>query len=105
MERISICAKIREKLGSRASRILRKSSFTPAVLYGKTRSQAVQLDKENLLKLARVHFGENIIFDMSITKDRKLTEPNPVLIKEVQYDPLTEEVQHIDFLRISLITS
>ena len=102
MEEISISAKTREEKGTRANKRLREQILTPAVVYGKMKPHLILLNKENLHKLVKAHFGENIIFKMNIEEDGKKSKSYPVLIKEVQVNPVTDQVQHIDFLHIDL---
>ncbi|HLD29068.1 MAG TPA: 50S ribosomal protein L25 [bacterium] len=77
---------------------LRKNGKIPAVLYGddSKKNQTVSVVKKDLIKLMRrVHLTSHI-FNLS------LEEKNiPVLVKEFQYDPATDEIIHADFIKIS----
>lgn len=86
----------RDKLGTAHTRRLRRDGFVPGVLYGKKRDVvhlALAADE-----LARAMRGNARIFKVELPGG--LLEP--VLIKEVQYDAISDEVRHIDFGRIDL---
>src|SRR4051812_18388716 len=88
-------AKKRTGLGSRANKRLRLTGLLPGVVYGhKEAVVPVSLPKREVVNhLAR---GAHV-FDLNI--DGKSEK---VLVKEVQYDHLGDEVLHVDFARVSL---
>ena len=94
-ETAQLSAKPRSELGSRANKRLRDSGFIPGVIYGhKEAVVPVTLPrKETVTYLDRGTF----LFDLAV--DGKSEK---VLVKEVQYDHLGQEVLHVDFARVSL---
>lgn len=79
------------------AKFLRRQRKIPAVYYGhKVPSMAVQLDYQAFKKVF-AHAGGNQIVELNIGGEVK-----PVLIHEVQYDPLTDQFNHVDFLHINM---
>jgi large subunit ribosomal protein L25 len=92
-----ITAEIRQKAGKGENRRLRKEGKIPAVLYGKdTESMKLTLSARELQRLA----------DAESTKLMKLkiqgNGERAVLLKDVQYDHLYKDVQHVDLHEVSL---
>jgi len=77
---------------------IRKEGFVPAILYGKDFDNInLQVDKVLFARLFKEAGSSNII-DLSI--DEKNQEK--VLIQDVQVDPVTEEIVHIDFYKVNM---
>ena len=71
---------------------IRKEGFVPGVLYGpKTESQIVKVDEKEFQK-AYDEAGESSLLNLK-SQDKAL----PVLIREIQKDPLRGKVIHVDF--------
>jgi large subunit ribosomal protein L25 len=92
MSHISLNAAVREKKGSKVKEILKVGEI-PGILYGKG-------IENKIIKVAIKDFtpifdkgGYSTLIDLKINDD----EPKKVLIKDVQYDPVTKEIIHIDF--------
>ena len=86
----------RETLGKKV-RALRRSGFVPANIYGnKLDSVAVQVPTEELKHLMKGHGRTEVIYVHLDGEER------PTFIKNVQQNPVTDEVLHIDFHQISL---
>ena len=103
MIQISMPAAFRSTFGKGASRQLRMKEFTPAVVYsGGSAAVALQFEAPVLYKnLLAVH-GRNAIVTLKIDGDDKAERH--ALVKEVQKDPVTDHVVHVDFLEIALET-
>ena len=101
MERIKIKVGKREVLGKKSLKKIRKENFVPAVVYSSNTNITLTISLASLKVLKEIHFSESAVIDMEIADDKK-PELFPVLIKDIQFHPLTEEVLHIDFLKISL---
>ena len=88
----------REGLGSNAARRLRAQGFVPAVLYGESlETTALVLSKKDIVQILRLESGENTIFQVAV--DGETTD---VMIKELQIDPASDELLHVDLIRISM---
>lgn len=87
----SLSAKTREKLGKQISQ-LRGNSILPGVLYGpKVKNQAIELDLKEFEKVYQ-SAGESSLISLKV--DNK---EFPVLIHEIQKDPVSRKIIHVDF--------
>jgi large subunit ribosomal protein L25 len=91
-----IKANKREIFGKNAARRLRREGMIPAVIYG-ARDVTVSLDlkKQEIFNILRAETGENTIFQISFDSEMK-----DAMIKEIQRDPVTDEILHADFIQI-----
>ncbi len=102
MEEIFLEAKSREEKGSAKSRNLRNSGYLPAVVYSHGKEPlSLKFPKSALLKLVHQHHLESVIINLKIEGDKN-AKGRPCLVKEIQYDPVSEEIIHVDFNEISL---
>jgi len=102
MERMKIKVEKRETVGKEGVKKLRKQGYVPAVVYGSDINIALTIPFIGLKALRLIHFSESAVIDMEIAGEKKANKPIPVLIKDVQFHPLTEDVIHVDFLKVSL---
>ena len=87
----------REVLGKKV-RALRRQGLTPANIYGhNVESQAIQVATEELKHVLK-SAGRNDIVYLRLDGD----DPRPTFVRDVQQHPVTDAIQHIDFLQISL---
>jgi len=101
MEEIELRAKPREESGKEYAKKLRKNGFVPAVLYGpETKTLALEVETKSFLSLLRGGLGENVI--VTLLLDDKKDSQRKVLVREVQRDPVTGAILHLDFHQISL---
>ncbi len=88
----------RQGLGSNAARRLRAQGFVPAVLYGESMETVpLVLSKKDIVQILRLESGENTIFKVALDADSY-----DAMIKELQIDPSTDELLHVDLIRISM---
>ncbi|GMU67618.1 MAG: 50S ribosomal protein L25 [Acidobacteriota bacterium] len=88
----------RENVGKSASRGLRRAEMVPAVLYGGGReSVSIQVPKKQLLDLFKIGGHENRIFLLKLSGT---DQSRHAMIRDLQLDPLTNQVVHVDFQRI-----
>jgi len=93
---LTLEAKIRSVLG-RKTKTLRKQGLLPAVLYGpKTKNQPLQLDEKEFER-AYQEAGESSLISLKVGK-----ESFKVLIHQLQLDPLSGKILHVDFYQPSL---
>ena len=86
----------RTSKGSAESRRMRRGGYVPAVVYGRGGEQ-------ELLAVREADYMKAIGFNpRGIVSLQGLGAPVSVLIKEVQWDPLTDRPRHIDFYRVAL---
>lgn len=78
---------------------LRRSGFVPANIHGSgIESVAIQVETPNLIKLVS-QVGESEIVTITIEGEK---DTRPVLISEVQKDPVSYDVLHVDFRQVDL---
>ena len=83
----------RGRVGKSDAKRLRKEGKIPAVIYGHgEKTENIVISKSILKTYTHEHKEEIIRLGPGKGKD--------VVIKEIQYDPITDEVNHIDFMHI-----
>ncbi len=88
----------RQGLGKNAARRLRAQGFVPAVLYGESMdSLPLVLNKKDIVSILKLDSGENTIFRVAVD-----AEEYDVMIRELQVEPATDELLHVDLIRISM---
>ncbi len=97
MEQISLSATPREVTGSQVSK-LRRNEQVPAVIYGPqhetTHIGVARADFDHVYKAA----GSSSLVDLTIGDGK----PVKVLIHEIQRDPVSGVVQHVDFYQVDM---
>jgi large subunit ribosomal protein L25 len=88
----------RNETGKNANRRSRAAGKIPAVVYGGGKeSVAIEVDRKTLLDMMKGHSGENPIFLLKLgDKDRH------AMIRNMDVDPLSRQVIHIDFQRVMM---
>lgn len=95
---LTVKAEKREDLGKNASRRLRRQGRIPAILYGEgTFNVPLVVGKKDIISILKSESGENTIF--KVVFDSKTQD---AMIKEVQMDPRTDELLHVDLIKISM---
>ena len=94
---ITIIAKQRERVGKGSARAVRRAGRVPAVIYGdKKEPIGITLESREITKI--VHqpgiFGRLLDINVSGSKQTVLT-------RDIQFHPVTDNVLHMDFLRVS----
>src|SRR6195952_3194596 len=90
----------RAKQGTGASRRLRISGKTPGIVYGGgTEPQLIEIDHNALW-----HALKKEAFHASILEMELAGATSKVLLRDVQYHPFRQLVQHIDFQRVDAKT-
>jgi large subunit ribosomal protein L25 len=98
MMNIVVKTEKRQGLGTNASRRLRAQGFVPAVLYGESmESTPLVLNKKDIVQIMRLETGENTIFKVAVD-----AEAYDAMIKDLQVNPATDELLHVDLIRISM---
>lgn len=98
MDRLNLQADIRGILGKKV-RLLRKDGLLPAHVFGKNiETEHVSVNTKEFLRLYE-SAGETGLIDLKIG-DGNI---RPVLIRDVQYDPVTGNPLHIDFYQVNLL--
>src|SRR3989344_4159305 len=95
---ISLNAKPRKEFGKKTNE-MRWNGFIPAVVYGPGVENAnLQVEEKEFIKVLR-KAGESSLVELSIEGAK---ESRPVLINDIQRNPVTDKIIHIDFFQASL---
>jgi large subunit ribosomal protein L25 len=86
----------RQETGKNANRRARAAGKIPAVVYGGGKeSVAIEVHRKTLLDMMKGHSGENPIFLLKLgDKERH------AMIRNMEVDPVSRQVTHIDFQRV-----
>ncbi len=98
MREVSILNAIsRKNSGTNSSKKIRKDDKIPAIIYGDGKNpEPVALEVRDLrLEINRSAFL-NKIYDLSV-EEKKVR----VIVQEISQNPVTDELEHIDFLRVN----
>lgn len=97
MDRLALKADERKILGKGVKK-LRAEGQLPAHVFGKgLENETVSVDGKTFLKTYK-EAGATGVIDLKIGQDKV----RPVMVKEIQYNPVTGEPVHIDFYQVNL---
>jgi len=97
-DELKLTAEKRTILGRKA-KILRREGVLPANIYGKkVKSLAVQTDLKSFLSAFK-KTGETSVVKLKVRGEKK---SRPVLIHNVQFDPVSDQPLHADFYQVDL---
>ncbi len=94
MKQSKLIARKRENLTKGATNQLRNKGIVPAVVYDKTDSTPVSVFINDLKPLIYTTYTYNITLDLE-------GEEVQTVIQDVQFHPVSDEIIHVDFYRIS----
>jgi large subunit ribosomal protein L25 len=99
MAELSLEVSRREGSGKGAARKLRKEGKVPAVVYGGHRETVpITVDRKSVTDLLqKSEHGKRSIFLLKMSGS---DQQRHAMIKEVQIDPISRKMMHIDFIRV-----
>ena len=98
MEQIELSAATRDILGKKV-RFLRRQGLTPANLYGRNvKSTALQVDTTQL-KHTLAKAGKSSLVALKVDSAKR---PKMVIIRDIQREPLTGGLLHVDLYQIKM---
>jgi large subunit ribosomal protein L25 len=98
MSVIQINGIVRENVGKGVARKARAAGQIPGVLYGHgEKPMAVQVESRQFMSAMRAHKGGNAIINLNLGSGEYTA-----LVRDVQVDPVSRAVLHLDFQHISL---
>lgn len=102
MEKVILKAEVREEIGKIKVKHLRQSDMIPAVVYkGGKEAINIKVKKRDLYDTLHTPAGENVLITLHLKGDKK-TKEKTCIIKEMQKDPVKEDITHVDLNEISL---
>ena len=98
----NLTAQSRAKTGKGNNRRLRASGAMPGVVYGgEGQVTSLSVQSAELKRLLRGSHRRNTLIGLTIDGD----DAQPVLVSEIQSDPITRELIHVDFIRVDLAST
>ena len=102
MSMISLDVDSREGVGKGVSRKLRKKGLIPGVFYNnKGTNVKLCVNAKLLIKAVSGEAGLNTLIELNVKEDSKFGK-KPVLVKDLQFDPVTRDSLHVDFVEVDL---
>ncbi|MBT6137166.1 MAG: 50S ribosomal protein L25/general stress protein Ctc [Rhodospirillaceae bacterium] len=96
-----ISAEPRDRVGKGSARAARREGLIPAVVYGNKKDpQPITVNERVLMRLIHTPGFFATLFDVEIGGETTRTLP-----RDVQFHPVTDRPEHIDFLRVSATTA
>ena len=93
----AISADKRENTGSNTSKNMRRSGKIPAIIYGDGKDpQPISLDMHQIRREISKSSFTNKLYDINLEKDKVR-----VLVQDIQQNPITDQLEHVDFLRVT----
>ena len=90
---------VREGVGKQSAKRLRREGMIPGVLYGSgDKPTSLSIKLKTLLTLLHSS-GRNAVVDLSVGKSKK---PVKSFLYDIQHDPLSGDIIHVDLKRISM---
>ena len=104
MKEIKLDVQLRNQLGTRKVKKIRRENFIPAVVYGgeEKKPTPVRIDRGVYEHAMRTHRGQSVIFHLNILDGEKRLRDYSAIVREGQHDPTSDRLLHLDFQRISL---
>jgi len=101
MTRLQLSSKTRADFRKSETKRLRREGQIPATVYGRgEESRAIAVPAADFVQVLKTPGGRLSLIDLKI--DGKGSKAHPVLIQEVQRDPVSNKVFHVDFHRVSM---
>lgn len=100
MSEMTIEVQERAGLGKGANRKLRAAGKIPAVVYGGGKNPvSIEVDRRELRDLLRNSSSENAVFLLKLGNTGKSRH---TMIRDLQFDPVSREIMHVDFQRVNM---
>jgi large subunit ribosomal protein L25 len=100
MKEIRLNAETRHGVGKGNARKIRRTGMVPGILYGpETKPLNLALKANELAGLIRHEGRTNMLIDLGLANDKA---PRKVIIRELQRDPVTGTLKHVDFYQVSM---
>jgi large subunit ribosomal protein L25 len=100
MNEIVIDVTPRTEFGKNPSRRLRRSGMIPGIVYGSSKPPVpISVDPKQVERILHLESGVNTVFMLHLVgKDQR----RYAMIKDFQTDPVSNRLQHTDFIRIQM---
>ncbi len=103
MEETQLNVQIRTEVGTRKIKAIRREDAIPAIVYGQKKGPTpIRVDRRSYEKIKRQHKGQSVLFHLNVMDGEKKLRDYSAIVKEEQHEPVSFDLIHIDFNRISL---
>jgi len=103
MEEIKLDVQIREGVGTSKAKQVRRMDAIPAIIYGSHKKPTtVQVDRRTFERIERQYQVERVVIHLNLQEKDKKPQDMAAIVKEIQLDPVSDRILHVDFQRISL---
>ncbi|HOC52181.1 MAG TPA: 50S ribosomal protein L25 [Caldisericia bacterium] len=101
MKRVSLKVMKRDTMKKSDLRKLRENDLVPGVIYGEAIKDniLISVPLKDIIDLIRLESEEDFLIELEIEKSRK---KYIAVLQDEQFNPVTDEVTHIDFYSVSL---
>jgi large subunit ribosomal protein L25 len=89
----------RDAKGKQAAKRLRREGRIPAILYGGAAPQDIAVDPKAVLKMIHGHEGSTQLLSLKFDGDG--AGAKMAIIRDMQFDPVTESLLHVDLQEVS----
>lgn len=93
MKTTTLTAAMRSQIGKRFNKLERREGRTLAVVYDNSNATHITVDAKEVRPV--VYTAETFIINLDLDGEKM-----DVIVRDVQFDPVKETIQHIDFLRV-----
>ncbi|MEM7654842.1 MAG: 50S ribosomal protein L25 [Bacteroidota bacterium] len=94
MKTIAMQAALRERTGTRDTKATRRSGRVPAVIYDNAKATHVHVDYKEALQV--FYTKDTYIINLGVEGEQM-----DVIVRDADFHPVKEKLQHIEFLRVS----
>ena len=95
MKVFSLRGTLRNDLGKKAAKAIRKENVVPAVVYGGDDKKAIHINVNAADVRKLVYTPEIFLVDLTVDGT-----PYKAILKDLQFHPVTDQLLHIDFLQV-----
>lgn len=98
MKEVNLSVFLREKTGKGAARQSRMAGNIPGVIYGPAvQPTSIEVSEKDLRRAVKESGSSSAIYQLEVNGNI-----TPVIIRDIQRDPLTSKVTHVDFHAIDM---
>ena len=92
-----LIVKKRNNQGTSSSRRMRSDGLLPGIIYGSDKeSSIVEMNLNQVEKILKNHSSDSVLIEVDLEDEGSVR----VLLKEVQYHPVTSSILHVDLQRV-----
>ena len=92
-----LIVKKRNNQGTSSSRRMRSDGLLPGIIYGSDKeSNIVEMNLNQVEKILKNHSSDSVLIEVDLEDEGSVR----VLLKEVQYHPVTSSILHVDLQRV-----